>query len=267
LTIPIWIGLPAHPTTANDGMSLLDIIEPLNRRSAAEHVAERILRQIGAGTLRAGDKLPTEHELAAVMQVSRPVIREALRGLSILGVVESRQGGRCYVTDLTPARLVAPLQMVIPLDDDAVDALYEARIAIEGELLRLGTPQAGPAIARLERMVASGYEMAGDPVGFRIVDLEFHRALMGLAGNPFLERAAQSLYELGMEYRRVASEISGVVARSAAEHDAIVAALKRGEAEAAVEALRVHLGSIRRTTVEAMRIVGRNTPAGDTPGT
>ena len=240
-------------------MSLLDVIEPLNRKSAAEHVAERILRQIGAGTLRAGDKLPTEHELAAVMQVSRPVVREALRGLSILGVVESRQGGRCYVTDLAPARLVAPLQMLIPLDENNVDALYEARIAIEGELLRLGAPHAGVgAIAQLERMVAAGYEMADDPVGFRIVDLEFHRALMALAGNPFLERAAQSLYELGMEYRRVASEIPGVVARSAVEHDAIVKALQRGDAGIAVDAMRIHLRSIRRTTVDAMHLLAKS---------
>src|SRR5882672_7176066 len=95
---PLAIAAHHQRPSSDIDMSLLDAIEPLNRRPAAEHVAERLLRQVGAGTLKPGDKLPTEHELAAVMQVSRPVIREALRGLSILGVVESRQGGRCYVT-------------------------------------------------------------------------------------------------------------------------------------------------------------------------
>ena len=105
-------------------------LEPLNRKPVSERVAHRLLELIGSGNLRAGDKLPTENELASVMQVSRPVVREALRGLSILGVVESRQGGRCYVTDLSPARLAAPFQMVIAVNESNVGSLYEARVAV-----------------------------------------------------------------------------------------------------------------------------------------
>ena len=138
------------------------------------------------------------------------MVREALRGLSILGVVESRQGGRCYITDLTPARLVAPLQMVIAVDETNVDALYEARLAVEGALVRLGTMRASEKdLARLSELVAAGYELSADPVGFRVMDHEFHLTLSRLAGNPFLARAALSLYELGMEFRRVAAETPG----------------------------------------------------------
>ena len=96
-------------------------------------------------------------------------------------------------------------------------------------------------------MVRAGYELAGDAVGFRVLDLEFHQTLMRIAGNPFLERIAQSLYELGIEYRRVASEMPGVIARSAAEHEAIVDALAARDPERAVAAMRAHLTSISRT--------------------
>jgi GntR family transcriptional repressor for pyruvate dehydrogenase complex len=238
-------------------MSLLTAIEPLNRKPVAERVASQLLELIRSGNLRAGDKLPTENELAAALQVSRPVVREALRGLSIMGIVESRQGGRCYVTDLAPARLVAPLQMVIALDETNVDALYEARVSVEGELIRMGTLRATPAdLARLSDLVASGYQLVDDPVGFRVMDHEFHQTLSGLANNPFLERAALSLYELGMEYRRIAAETPGVIANSAAEHDAIVVALKTRDPDKAVGAMRAHLTSISRTTHAAMQALG-----------
>lgn len=188
------------------------------------------------------------------MQVSRPVVREALRGLAILGVVESRQGGRCYVTDLSPARLMAPLQMVIAIDESNVDALYEARVAIEGELIRLSARRVSDEqLEKLRELVRAGYELTGDAVGFRVMDLEFHQLLMDVAENPFLSRAARSLYELGIEYRRVASETPGVIARSAEEHDAIVAALATRDPDAAAAAMRAHLESIARSTFDAMK--------------
>jgi GntR family transcriptional repressor for pyruvate dehydrogenase complex len=235
-------------------MSALGKITPLQRKPAAELVAAKLLDLIGTGNLKAGDTLPTENELAGALHVSRPVVREALRGLQILGVVESRQGGRCCVTDLRPERLAAPLQLVIAIDQTNVSALYEARVAVEGELVRLGADRAvDDDIAKLATMVEAGYELAADPVGFRVLDLEFHQTLIRLAGNPFLERTAHALYHLGIEYRRVASETPGVIARSAAEHDAIVAAIAARDAEGAVAAMRAHLNSISRSTYDAMK--------------
>jgi GntR family transcriptional repressor for pyruvate dehydrogenase complex len=234
-------------------VAMLEAMAPLSRKPVAEQVARKLLDLIRAGNLKAGDKLPTEAELAAAMRVSRPVVREALRGLSMLGVVESRQGGRCYVTDLSPARLMAPLQMVIAIDETNVDALYEARVVVEGELVRLGVARVtDERIAHLRHLVHAGNRLTHDAVGFRVLDLEFHQTLSALAENPFLERIARSLYDLGIEYRRVASESEGVITRSAAEHAAIVAAVADRDAEAAALAMRAHLRSIARTTYDAM---------------
>ena len=232
---------------------IFDAIEPVKRLPVSERVAMKLLDLIRTGNLNAGDMLPTENQLAAALQVSRPVVREALRGLSILGIVESRQGGRCYITDLKPSRLVAPLQMVIAIDESNVDALYEARVSVEGELLKLGVQRVEDSqIARLQEMVTAGYALTSDPVGFRVLDLEFHQTLMSLANNPFLERVALSLYDLGMEYRRVASETPGVIARSAAEHEDIFNAVSQRDPELAAAAMRSHLQSISRTTYDAM---------------
>jgi DNA-binding GntR family transcriptional regulator len=111
-------------------------VTPLLRKSAAEGVVSQIIDMIRSGNLKARDRLPTETELARAFQVSRPVVREALRGLAILGVVETRQGGRCFVTDLTVARLMAPLQFVISLDEASVDSVHDARLLVETGMIR-----------------------------------------------------------------------------------------------------------------------------------
>ena len=238
-------------------------IAPLARHpSAAERVANQLLELVRSGNLKAGDVLPSENDLAGALQVSRPVVREALRGLSIMGVVESRQGGRCYVTDLGVSRLLAPLQFVISLDESNVDALHQARLIIEVGLIRLTAPRADDAaLAKLRELVGTGYGLTKDPVGFRVLDLEFHETIMKMAGNPLMEVVARSLYELGMEYRRSASETPGVLERSAREHGAIVEALAKRDAEAAAGMMTAHLDSINRTTHDAMQhVVLRNSP-------
>lgn len=250
-------------------MEKLGQITPLQRApAAAERVANQLLELVRSGNLKAGDVLPSENDLAGALQVSRPVVREALRGLAIMGVVESRQGGRCYVTNLEVSRLLAPLQFVISLDESNVNALYQARLVIEVGLIRLGAPLVDDAtLARLRELVAAGYKLTKDPVSFRVLDLEFHEAIMKIAGNPFMEVVARSLYELGMEYRRVASETAGVLDRSAAEHEAIVDALSTRDADAAAEAMRAHLSSINRTTYDAMQRVGAvKAPSAKAPG-
>lgn len=234
--------------------STFNVTPLLRSKSAAERVVTQIIDLIRSGNLKAGDRLPSETELASAFQVSRPVIREALRGLAILGVVETRQGGRCFVTDLTVARLMAPLQFVISLDESSVDALHQARLMIETGIARQAAVlTSDKVLARLDEMVAGGFELAGDPLGFRMLDQEFHRTINQLGGNPFLEVVAQSLYELGMEYRRIATETPGVIERSAKEHRDIVESLKAGDPDAAAASMRAHLESIHNTTLGAMR--------------
>ena len=227
---------------------------PLPRRPiAAERVADQLRELIQSGNLKAGDLLPSETELATALHVSRPVVREALRGLHLLGLVETRQGGRCSVAALDASRLLQPFQFVLGLTEANADKLFEARVTVECSLVRLGTANVtDDALAALRHMLQAGFSLASDPVGFRVLDLQFHEALMDLAGNPFLKAAAKGLYGLGMNYRRVASETPGVIDRSAIEHAAIVEALAKRDPEAAAEAMRAHLTSISRTTMEAM---------------
>src|SRR5512146_521879 len=90
---------------------------PFEKDVLPKKIATRLLSLIKEKHLRPGDKLPPERELAVMMQVSRPSLREALRALSIINIIEIRQGDGTYVTSLEPELLIEPLDFVFSLDD------------------------------------------------------------------------------------------------------------------------------------------------------
>lgn len=226
---------------------------PIERSSLAEQVARRLLDLVRTRNLKPGDMLPPERELATLMQVSRPSVREAVRGLQILGVLKARQGSGIYVSSLEATDLLGPLQLLMTLNPRNVGALYEARVLIDGELARMAALSlAETELARLRQMLEVQHGLTADPLGFRVSDMEFHRTIGEASGNPVLERVSHSLYVLGMEYRRIASETPGVLRQSLADHEAIVAAFAARDAERSAAAMHLHMRNVHRSTVEAM---------------
>jgi GntR family transcriptional regulator, transcriptional repressor for pyruvate dehydrogenase complex len=227
---------------------------PIERNSVAEQVAKRLLELVRTRNLKPGDMLPTERDLAAMLQVSRPSVREAVRGLQILGVLKARQGSGLFVSSLEAADMLAPWQFLITLNEQNVDALYETRLLIDAGIARMAAERiTDENIARLNQLIVVQRDLMNDPLGYRVSDHEFHRTIMEATGNPFLVNMSSSLYMLGMEYRRMASETPGVLKQSLADHKAIVAALKARNAEAAAEAAEAHITNVHRSTIDAMK--------------
>lgn len=234
-------------------MDAADAYAPIERFSLAEQVARRLLDLVRTRNLKPGDVLPPERELAALLQVSRPSVREALRGLQILGVLKPRQGSGVYVSSLDPADLLGPLQLLITLNPQNAPALYQARLMIDGEIARMAAAAiAATELQRLRDMLDVQRGLLADPLAFRVSDAEFHRTVAAGADNPFLQRISHSLYVLGMEYRRIASETPGVLGQSLADHERIVAALAVRDGEAAAGAMRTHMQNVHRSTLDAM---------------
>lgn len=234
-------------------MDAADAYAPIERSSLAEQVAKRLLDLVRTRNLKPGDLLPPERELATLMQVSRPSVREAVRGLQILGVLKARQGSGIYVSSLEAADLLGPLQLLITLNTQNVGALYEARVLIDGEMARMAArtlPE--PELLRLRQMLEVQSGLTEDPLGFRVSDMEFHRTIGEATGNPFLQRVSHSLYVLGMEYRRIASETPGVLRQSLADHRLIVAALAARDADAALAAMHTHMRNVHQSTLDVM---------------
>lgn len=248
------------PATAEAGLGdreslarSIDQMPPIQRVSVAEQVARNLLDLIRTGSVRPGQQLPTERELAATLQVSRPSVREAVRGLQILGVIKTRQGGGLFVTSLKTAEILAPLQMLISFTEENFEALHESRVLVESGMARLLAERVEPTtIARLRKLVEIQHGLTDNPVAFRVSDMEFHRTIAADLGNPILERISESLYVLGIEYRRVAWETPGVLERSVADHEQIIAALDTRDAVAIEAAMVRHMRSVHETTRLAM---------------
>jgi len=231
----------------------LSSIVPIERVSVAEQVAHNLLDLIRSGSVKPGQQLPTERDLAAMLQVSRPSVREAVRGLQILGVIKTRQGGGLFVTSLTAAEILSPLQMLITLTDENFEALHESRVMMEGAMGRLLAARIdAPTITRLTKIVKIQQRLTNNPIAFRVSDMEFHRTLGAVLHNPFLERISEALYLLGNEYRHIAWETPGVLKRSVKDHQNIVAALETRNPEKITDATVRHMISVHETTKGAM---------------
>jgi DNA-binding FadR family transcriptional regulator len=257
---------PAAPAAGETFADLLDPAHPakdfgggaLERRSLAEQVATRIMAMIKSGNLKSGDRLPTEQQMTIAFGISRPPLREALKALTLMGVLVSRQGGRYTVTDLSPSRLVAPFNTMLSVAEYDVHQQFEARTVVDIELVRLCAERASPELRqRIAKLAVDGHAFEHDPVAFRLLDIEYHQSINTGAGNPLLAALAQVLYDLGLDVRRTASEVPGVIARSVKQHIAVAEAIVAGDAEAAVAAYRQHLEHVRDTTIQSMALAGR----------
>jgi GntR family transcriptional regulator, transcriptional repressor for pyruvate dehydrogenase complex len=225
----------------------------LERRSISEQVANRILSMIKSGNLKSGDRLPTEAQMGIAFGISRPPLREALKALTLMGVLESRQGGRYTVTDLSPSRLVAPFNAMLSAADYDVNEHFEARAVVDLELVRLCATRATPEhLQRVLKLAVDGRAFHHDPVAFRLLDIEFHQAVYNGGRNGLLATVSQGLYDVGLDVRRVASGMPGVIEKSVGQHVEVAEAMMDGDAEAAVAAYRRHLEHVRDTTIQTM---------------
>ena len=117
---------------------------PIKTRRAFEVICEQIREQLASGTLKAGDKLPAERELAVEFQVSRSALREALRSLEVAGIIRNVKGakGGAFVQTAEPDWIVQAMQDYVHLGDISLGELTEARLALQDIIVRLACARA-----------------------------------------------------------------------------------------------------------------------------
>lgn len=225
----------------------------LSRPSISEQVSGRILAMIRSGNLKSGDRLPTEQQMCLAFGISRPPLREALKALTLIGILESRQGGRYMVTDLSPSRLLTPFNVLLSVADQDLLAQFEARTVVELELVRFCTERArDEQRARILSLAKDGQAFLKDPVGFRLLDAEYHQAINAGADNNILSMVSEGLYNVAIDARRLASATPGVIEISVDQHCRVAEAIAAHDAPAAMAAYRAHLDHVRDTTLSAI---------------
>jgi len=216
------------------------------RSGATALVAQRLMDDIRQGVWRPGDKLPTERQLAANLGLSRSAIREALRALEILGLIQVRQGSGVFVSSLSAEQLLTPLRFFISLDAGNIEALFEARINLEATVAGLAAERASEEeLAQIRAALKSPSGRIGEIEPFLEADVYFHQLIAKAAHNAILERIVSSLSVLGRASREITAHVPGVVETSARDHQLILSALEAREPEIARAAMGAHLRNVR----------------------
>ena len=225
-----------------------DSFEPLVKRSSvAEEISERILRLLREKHLKPGDKLPPERELATMLQVSRPSLREALRALSIMNIIEIRQGDGTYISSLEPYDLLQQLEFIFQIDETALHQLFEARIVIEVGCAGLAAANMDDeTIQHIAELVQRAEDTVGDPEAFSQADSDLHMAVIAASGNPLLIRFMESITQFGMASRAITTRSDKLRNQGMDDHKAILKALKNRDPEAAQSAMLKHLDHVER---------------------
>ncbi len=217
----------------------------VSRSTLPEEIANRLLMQIKEQELRPGDKLPAERDLARMMDVSRPVLREALRALALMRVVDIRQGAGTYITSLEPRQLISHLDFAFSKDSVALVQLLEARRVVETGNVRLAALRISEReLAELEQLVRSLDGSIDDPDRFSELDIAFHVAVCAAANNFLLLQFMNILSTLGKVSRERTGGLRAVREAALDDHRQLLDALRAHDADAAEAAMRHHLDRV-----------------------
>jgi GntR family transcriptional repressor for pyruvate dehydrogenase complex len=215
------------------------------RGTLGERVARQILTLIRSEELVPEDQLPPERELATLLGVSRPVVREALRALSIMGVIEIRQGSGTFVTSLEPRQLISHLDFVFSRDRSALLKTLEARRVVEAANARLAAERVtDEQLADLHDLVLRLRASVDDETKFRLLDIEFHTALCHAADNFLLEQFMKIADTLGEVSREKTGAFPAVRRKLLGSLETLLDALEAHDADRAEAAIVEHLDEV-----------------------
>jgi GntR family transcriptional repressor for pyruvate dehydrogenase complex len=217
------------------------------RSTLPEEVANRLLTLIKEQELRPGAKLPAERNLARMMEVGRPAVREALRALALMRVVDIRQGDGTYITSLEPSQLIAHLDFVFPKDSVALVQLLEARRVVEAGNARLAASRVTASqIAALGELVEQLAGSIDDLDRFSELDIALHEAICAAANNFLLSQFMSIVSALGKVSRERTGGLREVREAALRDHRRIVDALRTHDPDAAAQAMLDHLAHVER---------------------
>ncbi|MFD3568655.1 FadR/GntR family transcriptional regulator [Streptomyces sp. NPDC058667] len=240
---------------------------PVRQSRTHELVLESIERQVLAGELKAGDRLPPERELALELGVSRSALREALRVLETIGALVANVGrgpdaGARIVRNPDDA-LGRVLRLHLALGSYGVDDVLEARVVLERSSFEAASRSASEEdLAEAEALLAQMRDAGADVVTYNDLDTAFHVLIARSSGNPLVSTLTSAVREsvraLILEAEEAAEDWPATADRLHDEHVELLRLLRAGEGAAAADLVERHIRGFHGA------VVGRRQPV--TPG-
>lgn len=233
---------------------------PIQRRKLGHEVLDRLLNGIRAGDWPPGSELPSERELMTAYGVGRPAVREALQSLERMGLIAIAHGARARV--LTPSadsvlrRVGEAARLMLETSPGALQHLKEARLLFEVSMVRIAAQAATRNdITRLRHALEAQRQASQETSSFLTKDMEFHRTIAEMTGNPIFVAIAQSVFEWLARFHVELVRAPGAEKLTLAEHDRILKALEARDPDAAARAMKNHLTRANKLYATLMRSI------------
>ena len=213
-------------------------------------IMNQIKKSIRDGKLKRGDRLPSERAMAEQLGVSRAAVREAIRSMELMGLVKCVQGEGNFIPESFENSLIEPLSLMFMLNRSKVTEIGELRRALEIESVRLAASKITPkAIKKLNDTIQ--IILTSENENERVeADREFHNEIAKASENMFLINSLNSLSQI------IEEQMAGVrknitankknVEMITVSHKAIVDALAKGDADAAISEMTKHMNDVNQ---------------------
>jgi GntR family transcriptional regulator, transcriptional repressor for pyruvate dehydrogenase complex len=242
----------------------MSMLKPVSRVTLGEQVAAQLSDQIAEGRWKPGEKLPSEAELCFALNIGRSTLREALKSLAFVGMVQMRPGEGTYVIQESKLLIERILECGMLKTDKELQDVGEARLLIESETAALAAERA--ETGDIEQLDSLMRDMEQSLIGlgrdFVDLDVEFHLAIAQCAKNQMLFELLTAIRGVLKEWISKSQEMPGIKENAHGQHTKILAAVRNREPEKARHAMRAHL----QTCEKSFSLIGRLTGKKDHDG-
>jgi GntR family transcriptional regulator, transcriptional repressor for pyruvate dehydrogenase complex len=243
--------IAGHPRLVRSGES--PVYKVVRTSRLYEQIVQQIEESVLNGTLKPGDQLPAERELAQRLGVSRTAVREAVKALREKGLVEAYSGRGTFVTDGTTQAARQSFDLMVKVgQQEGAPHLAELRLILEPGIAALAAVRAKEEdLTAMREAVAVMDRTQDDPEAYIEADLDFHLALAETVANPLILSLIDSIVGLLREQRMKIFNVEGGPQRGQVHHKRILEAMERRDAEMARTAMRAHLEQVREDSKAA----------------
>jgi GntR family transcriptional repressor for pyruvate dehydrogenase complex len=231
-----------------------------------EQIVQQIEESVLNGSLKPGDQLPAERDLAQRLGVSRTAVREAVKTLREKGLVEAYSGRGTFVTDGTSQAARQSFDLMVKIgQQEGSPHLAELRLILEPGIAAMAAERVEDEdLTAMRDAVAVMERSQKDPEAYIEADLDFHLALAEAVANPLILSLIDSIVGLLREQRIKIFNVEGGPQRGQFHHKRILEAMERRDPEMARSAMRAHLEQVRQDSrvSPSGKASGKHAPAG-----
>jgi GntR family transcriptional repressor for pyruvate dehydrogenase complex len=227
------------------------MLEPNKNTKVYEQVIEQIKSKIKSGEIKKGDRLPSEREMAELIGVSRTSVREAIRALEVVGLVESKQGAGNYIKTNFDNSLFEPLSVMFMLQESSVKEMYDLRETLELECAKLSSKNIEDNELALLTAIVDRMYLAESEEDSLELDIKFHYLIVKASRNVLLINMLDVISQLMDEFiqkSRMQILHEGNTKQSLLDiHENLLRALKCRDESKVCNAMKEHFDLIRKS--------------------